>query len=111
MNRLRFLPLFAALASPLACTSTWAQGTAPAAELQPQQAVGELDCRTLLRLSGQERDFAILYLQGFVSGRLNQQLLPVNELAQATDRLIDQCIDKPSGKVLALLEQIRSVRK
>lgn len=36
---------------------------------------GELECHTLLRLGGEERDFMILYPHGFVSGRANQQLL------------------------------------
>lgn len=107
MNRLIFPLLLAALAS----TAAQAQGTAPAAEPRTQQAINELECRTLLRLSGEERDFTLLYLHGFVSGRMNQPLLPVKDLAEATDRLIDGCIDKPSARVLATLEQLRSPRK
>ncbi len=87
-----------------------AQGTAPDAGSR-QQAIGELDCRTLLKLGGEERDFTILYLHGFVSGRINQQLLPIKDLAEATDRLIDRCIDKPADKVLGVLEALRAVRK
>jgi hypothetical protein len=46
-----------------------------------------------------------------VSGRANQQLLPVKDLAEDTDRLIDRCTDKPSDKVLAVLEQLRASRR
>ena len=108
MKRLLLTLLLATLGG--AALSVQAQGT-PAAEARPQQALGELECRTLLRLSGEERDFTILYLHGFVSGRTNLQLLPVKDLADATDRLIDQCIDKPSAKVLSVLEQIRGTRR
>ena len=109
MNRLPRL----ALVTFLACTTAWTTAYAqqvPVAEA-PQQAIGELECRTLLRLSGEERDFTLLYLHGFVSGRSNQQLLPVKELAEATDRLLDRCIDKPSDKVLTVLEQVRAARR
>ena len=109
MNRLLPSLLLAVLAG--AAVSVHAQGTPAAGEARPQQALGELECRTLLRLSGEERDFTILYLHGFVSGRINQTLLPVKDLADATDKLIDQCIDKPSAKVLSVLEQVRGTRK
>lgn len=105
----------AALAAALVCfllpiSAVHAQGTSVPAEPR-QTAIGELDCRTLLRLGGEERDFTILYLHGFVSGRANQQLLPVKDLAEATDRLIDRCIDKPADKVLSVLEQARAMRR
>jgi len=37
--------------------------------------------------------------------------LPVKDLAEATDRLIDRCIDKPAEKVLGVLEQVRGARQ
>ena len=101
--------LAAALVLFLPISAVHAQGT-PAPAPPRQAAIGELDCRTLLRLGGEERDFTILYLHGFVSGRSNQQLLPVKDLAEATDRLIDRCIDKPADKVLGVLEQVRGAR-
>lgn len=111
MNRLPVSALLPLLLATLTSTAALAQGTAAAAaEPRTQQALNELECRTLLRLSGEERDFTLLYLHGFVSGRANQLLLPVKELAEATDRLIDGCIDKPAAKVLAVLEQLRSPR-
>ncbi|MDZ7589362.1 MAG: HdeA/HdeB family chaperone [Rubrivivax sp.] len=109
MNRLSVLTLATALVCNLAWNTARAQA-APAGEPR-QQAIHELECRTLLRLSGEERDFTLLYFHGFVSGRVNQQLLPVKDLAEDTDRLIDRCIDKPSDKVLAVLEQLRAARK
>lgn len=111
MIRLPSSALLPLLLGTLTTTAALAQGTAPAAEPRQQQAIGELECRTLLRLSGEERDFTLLYLHGFVSGRANQQLLPVKDLAEATDRLIDACIDKPSAKALAVLEQLRGFSK
>ena len=110
MNRLPYLALAIALTSSLPGSPVHAQGTPTSAEPR-QQGLGELECHTLLRLSGEERDFTLLYLHGFVSGRANQQLLPVKDLAEATDRLLDHCVDKPSDKALAVLEKLRAARK
>jgi hypothetical protein len=88
-----------------------AQGTpAPQARPAGQPALNDLDCRTLLRLSGDERAYTLVYLHGFVSGRANQLLLPTAEMAEATDRIIDHCIDKPGDKVLPAFEQVRRSR-
>ena len=72
-----------------------------------QAAIDEIDCRTLLRLGGEERAFTILYLHGYVSGMKGQKLLPVQELAEATDRIVDQCIDRPGERLLPVFERVR----
>ena len=110
MTHRPLVALAAVLVFSLPISAAQAQGT-PTPDAPRQAAIGELDCRTLLRLGGEERDFTILYLHGFVSGRTNQQLLPVKDLAEARDRLIDRCIDKPADKALGVLEQVRGVRK
>jgi hypothetical protein len=87
------------------------KAVAPAATPAPKQpALNELDCRTLLRLGGDERAYTLLYLHGFVSGRTNLMLLPTDELAAATDRVIDHCIDAPNDKLLQVFEQARKAR-
>lgn len=94
---------FGALGAPAAYGQ--AKNAAPAAQKSP--ALNELDCRTFLKLDGDERAYTIVYYHGFISGRLNQLELPVDVMATATDRIVDQCIDKPSDKVLAVFEQLR----
>lgn len=74
---------------------------------QKQMGIDELDCRTLLRLGGEERGFTILYLHGYVSGKKGQTFLPAQQLAQETDKVIDECIDRPAAKLLPLFEKVR----
>lgn len=104
----RFLPvvLAAGFATSAGLAPALAQTPPPAAQGK-QVPISELDCRTLLRLGGEERDFTIIYFHGFVSGRSNLQVLPVQELAEATDKVIERCIDKPGDKLLAVFEQVR----
>lgn len=98
------LIVLAAIASPIAM----AQNTSAAnTNAQKQMGIDELDCRTLLRLNGDEREFTILYLHGYVSGKKGQTLLPAQQLAHETDQVIDQCIDQPAAKLLPLFEKVR----
>lgn len=75
---------------------------------QKPPALDELDCRSLLRLAGEERGFTLLYMHGFVSGKRGQTLLPTQELAEATDRIVDHCIDRPGDKLLPVFEKLRA---
>ncbi|MBP9906709.1 MAG: hypothetical protein KBF66_14200 [Rhodoferax sp.] len=94
----------AALAAPMALAQDRAAANPPTPK---QVGIDELDCRTLLRLGGEERSFTILYLHGYISGKRGQTLLPAQQLAQETDKVIDQCIDRPNDKLLPLFDKIR----
>jgi hypothetical protein len=72
--------------------------------------IQDLDCRTLLRLDGREREFTLLYYHGFVSGRLNEARLDAQVMSAATDQVIDHCIDRPGDKVLDVFERYRKKR-
>ena len=87
-----------------------AQSNQPTKAAPKQPGIDALDCRTLLRLGGDERAYTLLYYHGFVSGRLNQLELPTDVMAASTDKIIEQCIDKPGEKVLAVFEQVRKQR-
>lgn len=102
----------AALLLALGANAPSALAQAKAAPTAPKSpALNELDCRTFLKLDGDERAFTLVYYHGFISGRLNQMELPVDAMAAATDRVVDHCIDKPGDKVLAVFEQARKQPK
>ena len=49
----------------------------------------------------------LLYLHGFVSGKNGELKVPTQALAEATDRVIEHCIDRPGDKLLQVFEQMR----
>lgn len=103
----RLLSLIALAALSVQTGSSFAQAAKPAAR---DAGLDQLECRTLLRLGGDERSYTLLYLHGFVSGRLNQMNLEVQTMADVTDKVIDHCIDRPGDKLLAVFEKYRKAR-
>jgi hypothetical protein len=94
-----FLLSLAAVAGPSA-----SQGAEPASRppLASSVDLDAFDCRTLLQMEGDNRNNAILFLHGYVSGQMRQTKIELGPMAEATDRIIDQCIDKPSDNALAV---------
>jgi len=72
--------------------------------------IDQLDCRTLLRLGGDERAYTLLYFHGFVSGKNNQTRLEVQEMAMATDQVVEHCIDHPKENLLPVFEKYRKAK-
>ena len=108
MNPQRHRTLTHLLAAASLCLPVALAQAQPATGSQQTPALDELDCRTLLRLAGEERAYTLLYMHGFVSGKNGQMVLPVQQLAEATDRIVDHCIDRPGDKLLSVFERVRA---
>jgi hypothetical protein len=108
MNPQRHPQMLNLLAAAALCLPMSLAQAQPATGMQKPLALDELDCRTLLRLGGEERAYTLLYLHGYVSGRRGQTVLPPQELAEATDRIVDDCIDRPGDKLLSVFEKVRA---
>ena len=84
---------------------------ADTAKPAPRDAgIDQLDCRTLLRLGGDERDYTLLYFHGFVSGKNNQTRLEVQDMAMVTDQVVEHCIDHPKENLLPVFEKYRKAK-
>jgi hypothetical protein len=70
--------------------------------------IDEMTCRQLLRMSGDSRDFTVVFLHGFVSGKKSELVFDAVSLTGATDKAIDTCIDNPDGKLLSAFEKARN---
>ncbi len=78
-----------------------------AADTGVTYTIDEVTCRQLLRMSGDSRDFTVVFLHGFVSGKKSELVFDAVPLTEATDKAIDICIDNPDGKLLSAFEKAR----
>ena len=108
MNSSRHLTPTHLLAAASLCLPMALAQAQSATGVQKSPVLDDLDCRTLLRLGGEERAYTLLYMHGFVSGKTGQTMLPAQALAEATDRIVDHCIDRPGDKLLSVFEKVRA---
>jgi hypothetical protein len=66
-----------------------------------------IDCRSMLKMNNEEREFTLLYFHGFKSGKDGQMTFNGPEFAAATDAIMDYCIDNPSKSLIAAFEEKR----
>ena len=72
-----------------------------------QYQIDEWTCGDMLRETGDSRDFTMIYMHGFISGKKSEMVMDTLELTQATDRLLDICIADPSANLLKSFEKAR----
>ena len=72
-----------------------------------QHMVDQETCRDLLQMSGESRDFTMIYMHGFMSGKKNELLFDAPKLTAATDVVVDHCINNPDDKLLTAFEKAR----
>lgn len=70
----------------------------------------KIDCSTLLKMDGDERDYTVIFFQGFMSGRNNNMIVDESVFAKATDNVIDYCVNHPEDTVISVFEKYRPVR-
>ena len=66
-----------------------------------------LTCRDALKMPRVESRDTVLFFHGFVSGKKNEMIFKADKLAEATDRIIDGCIDSPETSLLEMFEKNR----
>ena len=72
-----------------------------------QHKLDEETCRDLLQMSGESRDFTMIFMHGFMSGKKNELLFDGPTLTAATDVVIDHCINNPDDKLMSAFEIAR----
>lgn len=69
--------------------------------------LARLTCRELLKSEGSDRSNLIIFMHGYMSGKKSDLRIDVPELSEVTDRVIDNCIDKPETELLRIFERYR----
>jgi len=66
-----------------------------------------LDCKTYLKMTGEERETTVAFYHGFVSGMKKEMTVNVPLLSEISDKVLDQCIDKPNEVLLKVFQENR----
>jgi hypothetical protein len=69
--------------------------------------LGELDCRALLQMNGDDEQSTVVFLHGYASGKAGTTAVNIPALTEATDKIRSHCIDNPSDKLLDLFSKFR----
>jgi HdeA/HdeB family len=69
-------------------------------KINPSLDLKTLDCRTFLKLDSDHRNDVLMFYHGYISGQKNETVVNVDKLAQATDKVMDYCIDKPADTLM-----------
>jgi len=62
--------------------------------------MNDYTCRDILVASGEERDLAVMFLQGYFVGKSGKTTFDRDKLAEATDKMIDLCLDATNANLI-----------
>ena len=68
--------------------------------------LNDYTCKDVMRMSGGDRDMAIVSFHAFVLGKKGTTEFNVLKLGQATDRFVEYCLDNPKEKALSVMEKM-----
>jgi len=68
--------------------------------------LNDYTCKDVMRMSGEDRDMAIVSFHAFVLGKKGTTKFNVLKLGEATDRFVDYCLDNPKEKALSVMEKM-----
>lgn len=66
-----------------------------------------LDCRSLLKMSGSDRDITLAFYQGMITGMNKETSVNVPVLSEVADKIVDHCIDNPKDILLKVFQEKR----
>lgn len=69
--------------------------------------IDEISCREMLKMASEERDFTMIFLHGFMSGKKGQIEFDGPALTEATDQVLDVCIASPDDSLLSAFKKVR----
>ncbi|WP_332460578.1 HdeA/HdeB family chaperone [Thiocapsa bogorovii] len=82
-----------------------------AEEPSTQKGLKEFACKDVMRLSDNQREYALALVHGYRLGKMNTTQDEIEVLAAMTDQFIDHCLDNPKDNALATFEKIGKSRR
>ena len=67
--------------------------------------LNDYSCRDIMLAAGDERDMAVMFMQGYFVGKSGKTTFDKDKLAAATDRFLEICIDAPKKKAVDAMQE------
>ena len=80
---------------------------ASAEEPEPEIDIQTIDCRTMLKMDNDEQELTLIYFHGFKSGQDGDMMFDGPVLREATNEIMDWCIDNPAESLMKAFEEKR----
>lgn len=95
--------------APLSALSAYAQENAAVEAVRESLTfeLTDIDCRSLLQMEGDEREFTLIFFHGVMTGKNGEMTFDEPVLAEATDNIVDYCIDHPEDALITVFEKYR----
>ncbi|MGK7931544.1 MAG: HdeA/HdeB family chaperone [Microcystaceae cyanobacterium] len=98
--------------SALVWVTVMGQSLAMTAQAQSSSNVSTFDmkaitCKDLMLSNSENQELMMSLFQGFFSGRSNETLLDIEELATVTDQVRNYCLNNPNKTLMSAFEQYR----
>ena len=66
-----------------------------------------MTCRDMLRTDGEERGYLMILMHGYINGQNGDTIINAPLLAEATDNIVNSCIDNPDEQLFSVFEEYR----
>ena len=83
------------------------QETQSEVESEDVTSLDATTCREILQYSGENRANTLIFMHGYINGKKGEIMIDAPALANATEQVINTCIDNPDRSLLSVMEEAR----
>ena len=108
MKKFSLIILFATISVTSFIRPAWTQ-TEPQLEEAEDDIIDlqTMTCREMLKSDGEDRANILVFMHGYIGGKKEETTVNVSVLSDATEQILDTCIDNPEQTVLSVFEESR----
>lgn len=67
----------------------------------------KISCRELLKMPGEDKKLTLIFFHGLMSAKKTQMVVDRIALREATDQIVDECINNPETTLITVFEKYR----
>lgn len=67
----------------------------------------KISCRELLKMPGEDKKLTLIFFHGLMSAEKTPMVVDRIALREATDQIVDECINNPEATLITVFEKYR----